>query len=159
MSSVWFKPLTLAEVRRNYLPGGDLAEHLDIRITEVGPDFLRGTMPVDARTRQPFGLLHGGASVALAETLGSVAANLCIDMSRFHAVGQEISASHVRSVRSGRVTGTARPAHVGRRTQVWDIRIEDEAGRLTCVSRLTMAVIETAGKGTDRPVGKPERPK
>ena len=158
MSSVWFKPFTLCEVQRNYLPGGDLSEHLDIRITEVGPDFLRGTMPVDARTRQPFGLLHGGASVALAETLGSVAANMCIDMSRFHAVGQEISASHVRPARSGRVTGTARPAHVGRRTQVWDIRIEDEAGRLTCVSRLTMAVIETAGKGTDRPVGKPERP-
>ena len=105
-------------------------------------------MPVDHRTRQPFGLLHGGASVALAETLGSVAANYCVDMTRFYCVGQEINANHLRSVRSGRVTGTARPIHLGGRSQVWDIRIEDEAGRLSCVSRLTMSVLEAPAGGT-----------
>lgn len=153
--SIWFKPVTLADVQRMSAPGDDLAAHLDIRITEVGPDYLRGTMPVDERTRQPFGLLHGGASVALAETLGSTAANLCIDMTRFYAVGQEINANHVRSARSGRVTGTTRPVHLGSRTQVWDIRIEDEAGRLTCVSRLTMSVIEAPGRGADHLVAAP----
>ena len=147
--SIWFRPLTLADVQHNFGRGGDLASHLDIRITEIGPDFLRGTMPVDERTRQPFGLLHGGASVSLAETLGSVAANFCVDTTKFYCVGQEINANHVRSARSGRVTGTARPVHLGSRSHVWDIRIEDEAGRLTCVSRLTMSVIEAPGKGAD----------
>jgi 1,4-dihydroxy-2-naphthoyl-CoA hydrolase len=147
--SIWFRPFTLADLQRMYATGGDLAAHLDIRFTEVGPDFLRGTMPVDARTRQPFGLLHGGASVALAETLGSMAANFCLDTTRFYAVGQEINANHVRSARSGRVTGTARPVHLGGRSHVWDIRIEDDAGRLTCVSRLTMSVLEAPGKGAD----------
>ncbi len=149
MMSIWFKPVTLADVQRMSARRDDLAAHLDIRLTEVGPDYLRGTMPVDERTRQPFGLLHGGASVALAETLGSTAANLCIDTTRFYAVGQEINANHVRSARSGRVTGTTRPVHLGSRTQVWDIRIEDDAGRLTCVSRLTMSVIEAPGRGAD----------
>jgi uncharacterized protein (TIGR00369 family) len=102
---------------------------------------------VDERTRQPFGLLHGGASVVLAESLGSTASNLCLDTSKFYAVGQEISANHLRSARSGRVTGTARPVHLGGRSQVWDIQLQDEAGRLTCVSRLTMAVIAAPGKG------------
>lgn len=145
--SIWFRPLTLEDIRATYERGGDLASHLDIRITEIGADFLRGTLPVDQRTRQPFGLLHGGASVVLAETLGSMAANFCLDPSRFYAVGQEINANHVRPARSGRVTGTARPVHLGSRSHVWDIRIEDEAGRLTCVSRLTMSVIEAPGQG------------
>lgn len=118
-----------------------LVAHLGIEITEQGEDFLRGTMPVDARTRQPFGLLHGGASVALAETLGSLAGNLCLDPAVSMAVGLEISANHVRSVTQGIVIGTARALHIGRNTQVWDIRIEDEAGRLVCVSRLTLAVV------------------
>lgn len=118
-----------------------LVSHLGIRITAQGEDWLRGTMPVDARTRQPFGLLHGGASVALAETLGSIAGNLCLDPQVSMAVGLEISANHIRAVTEGQVTGTARALHVGRNTQVWDIRIEDEAGRLTCVSRLTLAVV------------------
>lgn len=118
-----------------------LVSHLGIRITAQGEDWLRGTMPVDARTRQPFGLLHGGASVALAETLGSIAGNLCLDPQVSMAVGLEISANHIRAVTEGSVTGTARALHVGRNTQVWDIRIEDEAGRLTCVSRLTLAVV------------------
>ncbi|HJU25557.1 MAG TPA: hotdog fold thioesterase [Rhodanobacteraceae bacterium] len=113
---------------------------IGIRITEIGEDFLRGTMPVDARTHQPYGILHGGASVALAETLGSTAAMLCCE-DGFATVGLEINANHIRAVRSGTVTGTARPLHVGRSTQVWEIRIENEAGQLTCVSRLTMAVV------------------
>lgn len=113
---------------------------LQIVVSEVGEDFLRGTMPVNGRTRQPFGLLHGGASVLLAETLGSIAGNLCLD-ERHLAVGLEINANHVRSARDGQVTGTARPLHVGRQTQVWEIRIEDEQRRLLCISRLTLAVI------------------
>ena len=109
--------------------------------TELGEDFLRGTMPVDTRTLQPYGLLHGGASVTLAETLGSMAANLCLeDNTREQAVGIEINANHLRAVTSGIVTGTARPVHVGRNTQVWDIRIEDSQGRAVCVSRLTLAL-------------------
>ncbi|WHZ19390.1 MAG: 1,4-dihydroxy-2-naphthoyl-CoA hydrolase in menaquinone biosynthesis [Rhodanobacteraceae bacterium] len=113
---------------------------LDIRITEIGDDYLRGTMPVDDRTRQPYGILHGGASVALAETLGSTAAMLCCD-DGFAAVGLDINANHLRAVREGTVTGTARPLHIGRSTQVWEIRIENAAGALTCTSRLTMAVV------------------
>jgi 1,4-dihydroxy-2-naphthoyl-CoA hydrolase len=118
-----------------------LAQALGIEFTEAGADFLRGRMPVDARTRQPFGLLHGGASVALAETLGSAAGNHCLDPERSIAVGLEISANHLRPVTSGWVIGTARPIHIGRTTQVWDIRIEDEAGQMTCISRLTLAVV------------------
>jgi 1,4-dihydroxy-2-naphthoyl-CoA hydrolase len=139
--SIWYRPYTLEELQRT--SGGSMADHLDIRFTELGPDYLRGTMPVDARTVQPFGLLHGGASVVLAETLASVAANCCVDSPRFYCVGQEINANHIRSARNGRVTGTARPIHVGARSHVWDIRIEDEQGRLTCVSRLTMSVLES----------------
>jgi len=114
---------------------------LGIVITELGEDFLRGTMPVDARTKQLYGLLHGGSSVLLAETLASLAANLCLeDPQRQQAVGLEINANHLRAVTGGTVTGTARPIHVGRSTQVRDIRIEDEQGRPVCVSRLTMAM-------------------
>ena len=115
-----------------------------MRVTEIGEDHVRGTMPVDARTRQPFGLLHGGASVALAESLGSLAANLVLDGDAFMAVGLEINANHIRSVRSGFVTGVARPIHLGSSTQVWDIRITDEQDRLTCICRLTMAVLKRA---------------
>jgi len=117
---------------------------LGIEITELGEDFLRGTMPVDARTRQPAGLLHGGASVLLAETLGSLAGNLCVDSELASVVGIEINANHLKGVRSGLVTGTARPLHLGRSTQVWEIQIEDELGRRVCVSRLTLAVTPKA---------------
>ncbi len=117
---------------------------LGIVFTEIGPDFVRATMPVDARTRQPYGLLHGGASVLLAETLGSTAGNLCVEPGEL-CVGIEINANHLNAVRDGQVTGTARPLHVGRRTQVWEIRIEDDLGRLVCVSRLTLAVIAHRG--------------
>ena len=120
---------------------GTLMEALGIVFTELGDGYLRATMPVDARTHQPYGLLHGGASVALAETLGSSAAMLALDPAKFRAVGLEINANHVRGVREGTVTGTAKALHLGRSTQVWEIRIEDERQRLVCVSRITMAVV------------------
>jgi 1,4-dihydroxy-2-naphthoyl-CoA hydrolase len=120
----------------------NMAKHLGMEILALGDDFLRGRMPVDDRTRQPFGILHGGASVALAETLGSIAAGLVVDRARFTCVGQEINANHVRAVTSGWVIGTARPIHLGRRSHVWEIRIVDEQDRLVCISRLTMAVLE-----------------
>ena len=119
---------------------GTAISHLGIVVIEQGDDYLRATMPVDARTRQPFGLLHGGASVLLAETLASLAANLCLDDPSRQAVGVEINANHVRAVTEGIVTGTARPLHVGRALQVWEIRIEDALARLVCVSRLTLMV-------------------
>jgi len=117
---------------------------LGIVFTEIGPDFLRATMPVDGRTRQPYGLLHGGASVLLAETVGSTAGTLCCAPGEL-CVGIEINANHLNGIRSGQVTGTARPLHIGARTQVWEIRIEDEIERLICVSRLTLAVIPYRG--------------
>ncbi|MGB7991843.1 MAG: hotdog fold thioesterase [Candidatus Methylophosphatis roskildensis] len=123
-----------------------LAAHLGIEYLQIGDDFLRARMPVDRRTCQPMGLLHGGASLALAETVGSVAANHCVDRARYRCVGLEINANHARSASSGWVIGTARPAHLGRTTQVWDIRIEDQLERLVCVSRLTMAVVPTPQK-------------
>ncbi len=135
----FLKPIDIAEA--NALRRDTLIERLGIVVTEAGDDWLRATMPVDARTRQPFGLLHGGASVALAETLGSMAGGYCVDPATQMVVGLEINANHLRAVREGTVTGTARALHVGRSTQVWEIRIEDEAGRPVCVSRLTLAVV------------------
>lgn len=135
--SIWQRPISVEAL--NALSEGTAAEHLDIQFTEVGADYVRATLPVDRRTHQPFGVLHGGASVLLAETLGSAAANFCIDAEHV-GVGLEVNANHVRPVREGRVTGTARPLHRGRTTQVWEIRIRDEADRLVCVSRLTVAV-------------------
>jgi 1,4-dihydroxy-2-naphthoyl-CoA hydrolase len=136
---IWKQDTTLEQL--NALNEGTLMQALGIRFTAIGEDFLRGTMPVDARTHQPYGLLHGGASVALAETLGSSAAMLCLDPASEATVGLDINANHVRGVRSGEVTGTARPLHLGRSTHVWEIRIEDADGALVCISRLTMAVI------------------
>lgn len=124
----------------NALVANTAMEVLGIRFTELGADYVRATMPVDARTHQPYGLLHGGASVLLAETLGSSAGGLSVPEGK-GVVGIEINANHVRGVREGLVTGTARPLHLGGSTQVWEIRIEDEQGRLVCVSRLTLAVI------------------
>jgi 1,4-dihydroxy-2-naphthoyl-CoA hydrolase len=133
--------------RLNDWSANTLMEALGIRMTAIGDDWLQGTMPVDRRTHQPYGLLHGGASVALAETLGSSAAMLTLDPSKERAVGLDINANHVRGVLSGTVTGTARPLHIGRSTQVWEIRIEDEAGKLVCISRLTMAVVPATAVG------------
>ena len=129
----------------NAMSRGTAMAPLGIVFTELGSDFLRATMPVDARTRQPYGLLHGGASVLLAETLGSTAGMLSVPEGK-GVVGIEINANHLRGVREGVVTGTARALHAGRSTQVWDIRIEDERGRLVCVSRLTVAVIDLPGR-------------
>lgn len=123
---------------------GTMIEHLAIEFVAAGDDFVSARMPVDARTIQPYGLLHGGASVALAETLGSMAASCCVDPAMKMVVGLDINANHVRGVRSGYVTGTARPIHLGGSTQVWDIRIVDERDRLVCIARLTMAVLDRA---------------
>ena len=142
--SIWRSQRTVEDL--NGTQSGTLIQHLGIRFTEVGADYLRGTMPVDERTKQPFGLLHGGASVALAETLGSIGASMCVEPAKFLCVGQEINANHVRAVSSGLVTGTARPLHIGGRTHVWSIEIVNEAGKLVCVSRLTMAVIRAENR-------------
>jgi 1,4-dihydroxy-2-naphthoyl-CoA hydrolase len=142
--SIWHRAATpelLTELGTRSMPG-----YLGIRITEVGPDYLRATMPVNEHTQQPFGLLHGGASVALAETLGSLGSMLCIDGERFMAVGQEINANHIRGIAAGEVNATARPYHLGRTSHVWHIEIHDPAGKLVCVSRLTLAVVERRDK-------------
>jgi 1,4-dihydroxy-2-naphthoyl-CoA hydrolase len=123
-----------------------LVDTIGIRVTEIGPDFVRATMPVNPRTHQPMGVLHGGASVALAETVGSLAATMCVDQNLYVCLGQEINANHLRPVSSGIVTATARPYHIGKRSHVWHIEIRDEQDKLVCVSRLTMAVV-------DRPKG------
>jgi 1,4-dihydroxy-2-naphthoyl-CoA hydrolase len=141
--AIWKQPIDIARI--NGWSRGTMMETLDIRFTEAGDDWIRGTMPVDNRTQQPFGLLHGGASVVLAETLGSTAALLTLDVDKEIAVGLDINANHIRGVRSGLVTGTAKAIHLGRTTQVWEIRIEEEGGKLVCLSRLTMAVIPSPG--------------
>lgn len=137
---IWRREPGLEEL--NELLDGNMGAHLGIRVTQAGKDFLEATMPVDSRTRQPFGLLHGGASLALAETLGSVAAHLVLDPERQAAVGLEINGNHLRAVREGIVTGRVQPLHVGRTTHVWQTHIRDEDDRLVCVSRLTVAVID-----------------
>jgi len=138
--SIWrsaLSPEQLTDIGQRTLPG-----YLGIRVTEVGEDFVRGTMPVNEHTHQPFGVLHGGASVALAETIGSLASMMCVDTSEQLCLGQDINANHLRPVSSGSVTATARAFHLGGRSHVWHIEIRDESERLVCVSRLTMAVIE-----------------
>jgi 1,4-dihydroxy-2-naphthoyl-CoA hydrolase len=125
-----------------HLGKNTLGEQLGMEFTEIGEDYIKGTMPVDHRTKQPYGLLHGGASVALAETLGSIGSALVVDQSKFNCVGLEINANHLRSVRDGFVTGIARPIHIGASTHVWDIRITDQREKLVCISRLTVAVIK-----------------
>lgn len=137
---IWFNKPSLKAI--NDWAQNTLVQHLGIAITEVGDDYLQGAMPVDDRTRQPIGLLHGGASCVLAETLGSIAASLVLNKETHYAVGLDINANHTRAIRDGVVTGTAKPLHIGRSTQVWDIQINDEAGKLVCVSRLTVAVLK-----------------
>ena len=142
--------MTLEEVKRWTASRPTLADALGIEITEVAEGYLEGRMPVDGRTHQPMGLLHGGASVALAETLGSIAAAMRLDRTKQAAVGLEINANHLKGVRDGWVRGRATPVHVGRSTQVWEIRIShEETGALVCISRITMAVIDLpAAAGT-----------
>ncbi len=135
---IWKKPIDL--ITLNATNDQTASQHLGIEIVELGDDFLRGRVPVDHRTRQPFGLLHGGVSVVLAETLGSLGAYYASPEGH-NAVGLDINANHLRSATSGWVTGTARPVHLGRSTHVWAIELVNEAGELTCVSRLTMAIL------------------
>ena len=135
---VWQQPVSVADLTHNSLDTA--VSHLGIEFLEVGDDFIRARVPVDARTKQPFGLLHGGVSVVLAETLGSVAAN-CACPAGYRAVGLDINANHLRSATSGWVTGTTRPVHIGRSTQVWQIDMVNDAGEMTCVSRITMAIL------------------
>ena len=147
MSHIWFKKeFSLQKLQA--MSAGTMGEHIGIEFTEIGDDYLKATMPVDHRTRQPYGLLHGGASVALAETLGSVASSLVLDTSVFICVGLEINANHIRSARQGLVTGIAVPIHLGSSTHVWNIKIYDDRERLVCISRLTVAIL----KGKDIPV-------
>lgn len=139
MKPIWFEGFPLDQARER--GKGSLLETVGIELLEAGADFLRARMPVDARTRQPAGVLHGGASVVLAETLASWAATFCVDPAKNHCVGLEINANHLRPVAEGFVYGTARPLHLGRSTQLWDVRITTEDGKLVCVSRVTMAVL------------------
>jgi 1,4-dihydroxy-2-naphthoyl-CoA hydrolase len=138
---IWYDPAITAE-QINPIGKGNMAEYLGIEITEVGEDYLKATMPVDHRTRQPYGLLHGGASVVLAETLGSVGAAFVVDRSKYDCVGLDINANHMRGVRDGLVTGIARPVHLGKTTQVWEIRIHDNRDKIICISRITIAVLK-----------------
>jgi len=137
---IWFhKDLILEHLAQ--LGKETMSEYLGIEWTELGDNFLKARMPVDHRTRQPYGLLHGGASCALAETMGSVASAMVVDHAKFYCVGLEINANHIRSAKKGFVTGIASPLHIGASTHVWDIKIYDEKEKLVCVSRLTVAVI------------------
>ncbi len=139
--SIWFEKNVTPEAL-NALGSENMGQHLGIEFTEVGGDFIIAKMPVDHRTKQPYGLLHGGASVALAETLGSVASHCIINSELFQAVGLEINANHVRSAKDGSVYGRCSPLHIGGSSHVWDIKITDEKGKMICISRLTVAIIK-----------------
>ena len=139
--SIWFDPSVKIDQLKQ-LNEPTLGKHLGMEWTEIGPDYLSMKMPVDDRTKQPYGLLHGGASCALAETVGSVASHLVIDAAHFICVGLEINANHLKSVRTGYVVGVAKPIHIGKKTQVWEIKITNEQLELVCVSRITMAVLD-----------------
>lgn len=143
MSSIWHRKPNL-DIINNQMNKGTIGEHLDILMTEVGDDYITGTMPADARTFQPYGVVHGGANVVLAESLGSIAGAHVIDFATSKCLGQEVSASHLRPVSSGLVTGTARPIHLGRRSHIWEIRLTNDEGKLTCISKLTLAIIPNA---------------
>ncbi|MDP1811264.1 MAG: hotdog fold thioesterase [Sediminibacterium sp.] len=139
--AIWHnKELTLAHIEG--FGKNTMGDHLGIRFSELGENFLKATMPVDERTKQPYGLLHGGASVALAETLGSIGAALVIDPELFICVGQEVNANHLRGVKGGLVTGITTPIHIGASSHVWEIKIYDEAEKLVCISRITVAILK-----------------
>lgn len=137
---IWTTPMTVEALKDRAT--NTLVDHIGIEYVDIGDDFIKARMPVDNRTVQPARILHGGASVVLAETLGSVAAYHCIDPARKMAVGLEINANHVRSVREGYVTGTVKPLHIGKSTQIWQIDIRDDQDHLVCISRITMAVLD-----------------
>ncbi|WP_316802327.1 hotdog fold thioesterase [Pedobacter nototheniae] len=141
---MWFKKYTPEEL--NNWPKNNIGGTLDIRYTEITEDSISGTMPVDERTHQPFGILHGGASVVLAESLGSIASFMCVDPEKYLAVGLEVNANHLRPVKSGLVTGICKPLHIGAKTHVWEIKIYNDRGKMSCISRLTVAVINNVQK-------------
>ena len=147
MAGIWKREFTLENL--NEFTKNTMVEHLDIEFTRIGDDFICATMPVDHRTAQPYGLLHGGASVALAETLGSMASYMALE-DPYYSVGLEIKANHIKSITTGRVTGTTRPVHLGRTTHVWDISITNDANELICVSRITIAVLQRNLKKPDK---------
>ncbi|TKC04990.1 hotdog fold thioesterase [Pedobacter frigoris] len=136
---IWFSEFIPEKL--NDRPKNHMGAFLDIKFTEVGEDSLTATMPVDERTHQPAGILHGGASVVLAETLGSVASYMCIDPEKYLAVGLEVNANHLRPVKSGLVTGICKPLHIGAKTHIWEIKTYNDKGKMNCVSRLTVAII------------------
>jgi 1,4-dihydroxy-2-naphthoyl-CoA hydrolase len=136
--AIWHQQINIEQLQSGR---NDMASFIGIEFLEIGDDFLKGRMPVDDRTRQPMGILHGGAHVVLAETLGSMAANLCLDWSKNYAVGLDINSNHLKSIKSGWVIGIAKPIHIGRQTQVWEIKISDESNNLLSISRLTMMVM------------------
>jgi 1,4-dihydroxy-2-naphthoyl-CoA hydrolase len=139
--AIWFnKDLVIDDFNR--IGKNTMTEHIGLEFIELGDDYLRARMPVDERTRQPYGYLHGGASCVLAETLGSVSSAMVVDHNKFLCVGIEINANHIRSAKQGYVTGITKPIHLGSSTHVWDIRIYDENEKLVCISRLTVAIIE-----------------
>ncbi len=138
--SIWFKPYTIADIA--WMEKDTMAEAIGIEITELTEDSIKGRMPIDHRTVQPMKILHGGANVALAETLGSIGSNLIVDNSKYFCVGLDINANHLRPGTSGFVYGEAKPIHIGKKTHVWAIEIKDEKGKMICVSRLTMAVVQ-----------------
>ncbi|AFL84810.1 hypothetical protein Belba_2244 [Belliella baltica DSM 15883] len=135
-------PANLTLDTLNNLGKGSMTDFLDIKFTKIGEDYLEATMPVDSRTKQPLGLLHGGANIVLAETLGSVAATCLVDHQKQYCVGLEINANHLKSVKAGYVTGITKPIHIGKKTQVWEIKIYTDQKELSCISRITMAVID-----------------
>jgi 1,4-dihydroxy-2-naphthoyl-CoA hydrolase len=138
--AIWFRQdYTLAQL--NALGKGTMADTLGMVFTEIGDDFLKLQMPVDHRSKQPYGLLHGGASAAMAETIGSVASSMCIDNDKQICVGMEINCNHLRGVKEGQITATVKPLHIGSTSHVWDIKIEDDKQKLICVSRLTVAIL------------------
>lgn len=141
MSIIWHQQVTLDELNRR--SEHTLASFLSITFTQVGDDSLTATMPVNERTKQPIGIVHGGANVVLAETIASTAANAVVDPALYYCVGLEINANHIRSVQEGLITGIARPVHLGRSTQVWLIDLYNDAGQLTCTSRMTASVIQS----------------
>lgn len=141
MASVW-KDKDISIESLNSLNVNTLGQIIDIQFVEIGENYLKASMPVDKRTHQPYGLLHGGASAALAETVGSVASSLCIDHEKQICVGMEINCNHLRGKKEGLVYATASPLHIGATSHVWDIRITDEAGKLVCISRLTVAILK-----------------
>jgi 1,4-dihydroxy-2-naphthoyl-CoA hydrolase len=140
MAKIWFQEYKVEQWQ--HITKGNMLEHLGIEITSIGDDSLEGIMPIDHRTVQPQGILHGGASVVLAESLGSIASNMIVDFNQFACVGLDINANHIRPVSKGKVRGVAKAIHIGKKTHVWGIEIFNEENKLVCISRLTMAVIE-----------------